>query len=57
MKNEVIEEVEQQAEEQKPEFVIDLNNMPKQEHNWVDRGLIISCENGGHPYHQVHKRL
>jgi len=57
MENEVIEEVEEQTEEQKPEFVIDLNNMPKQEHRWVDRGLIISCENGGHPYHQVHKRL
>lgn len=28
-------------------------------HNWIDRGLKLSCEGAGHPFHQVwkpHKR-
>lgn len=38
------------------EFMVDLNNLPRQNHNWVDRGVVISCENGGHANHQVYKR-
>lgn len=38
------------------EYMVDLNNIPQQNHNWVDRGIVISCENGGHANHQVYKR-
>lgn len=39
------------------EHVVDINNLPQQSHNWVDRGMVISCENGGHANHQVYKRI
>lgn len=35
---------------------VDLNNMPSQEHHWVDRGLVLSCEGGSHPNHRSFKR-
>ena len=25
-------------------------------HNWVDRGEVLSCEGGAHPYHRAFKR-
>ena len=37
--------------EEKPEFAIDISNLPKQEHNWVKRGIKVSCEGAGHPHH------
>jgi len=37
-------------------IIADLDNMKPQEHRWVDRGLILSCEGAAHPYHQVSKR-
>jgi hypothetical protein len=40
---------------QNNQHVIDLDNLPQQKHNWVDRGLKLSCEDAGHPYHQVWK--
>lgn len=27
------------------------------QHNWVDRGLKLSCEGAGHPWHEVHKPI
>lgn len=36
-----------------PEFTIDLENMPKQDHNWVNRGLKMTCESPSHPYHEA----
>lgn len=30
---------------------IDLDNLPKQTHNWVKRGVKLSCENAFHPHH------
>lgn len=36
---------------------IDLDNLPKQEHRWVDRGMVMSCEDAGHPNHRHFKRL
>lgn len=33
---------------------IDLDKVTPSEHNWVDRGLIMSCEGGSHPYHETH---
>ena len=37
------------------EHVIDFDALPKQNHHWVDRGLKFTCENAGHPYHEVWK--
>lgn len=31
---------------------IDLDNLPKQEHNWVQRGIVLSCEGANHPSHR-----
>lgn len=46
---EVVQELKQQGEE--VEYAIDLNNLPKQNHNWVRRGDKVSCEGGNHPHH------
>lgn len=37
------------------EYSIDLNNLPKVEHIWVDRGAVMSCENANHPSHRHFK--
>lgn len=37
------------------DFIADMDNLAPQEHRWIDRGLIMSCENAGHPYHQTSK--
>lgn len=36
---------------------VDLDNLPKQTHRWVDRGLVMSCEGAGHANHRHFKRL
>lgn len=41
-----LEEVGEQAE-----YAIDLDNLPKVEHNWVKRGIKVSCEGANHPHH------
>lgn len=38
------------------EYEFDMNNMPTQNHKWVDRGTFLSCEGAGHPNHRHHKR-
>jgi hypothetical protein len=30
---------------------VDLDNLPKQQHIWVKRGLKMSCEGAMHPHH------
>ena len=40
----------------KTEHVFDPATAPKQGHRWIDRGLKMSCEGAGHPYHQAWKR-
>lgn len=30
---------------------IDLDNLPKTQHNWVQRGVKLSCEGARHPHH------
>jgi hypothetical protein len=30
---------------------IDLDHLPKVEHNWIKRGIKVSCEGAGHPHH------
>lgn len=44
--------------EQMNEYELDLNNLPKVEHNWVKRGDVLSCEGANHPYHRhfLHKK-
>jgi hypothetical protein len=37
------------------EYQLDLDNLPKSEHNWVDRGAVISCE-GVHQNHRHFKK-
>jgi hypothetical protein len=48
-------EIKQDMQKQAVDTV-DLNNMPSQEHHWVDRGLVLSCEGGSHPNHRSFKR-
>ncbi len=36
--------------------VFELDHLPEQTHRWVDRGEVMSCENGGHESHRVFKR-
>lgn len=35
------------------EFMLDLDNLQPQTHNWVMRGLKATCEYANHPYHEV----
>ena len=37
------------------EHITELDNLPKQNHGWTDRGLKFTCENAGHPYHEAWK--
>lgn len=39
----------------KNEFIFEMDNLKPQQHNWVDRGVRMSCENAGHPYHWATK--
>lgn len=45
-----------EQERQRNEFLEDLENLVPQKHNWIDRGAKVTCENGGHPYHEAWKR-
>jgi hypothetical protein len=38
------------------DHVLDFDNLPKQQHIWVDRGVFMSCEGAAHAHHQVAKR-
>lgn len=37
-------------DEQTPEQEVDISK--KQEHSWVRRGLVVSCEGANHPTHR-----
>lgn len=37
--------------------ILDINNLPPQEHHWVERGVVVSCEGAGHMNHQYYKRV
>ena len=37
-------------------IVAELDNLPPQQHIWVDRGLVLSCEGANHPNHRSFKR-
>lgn len=34
------------------EYKIDLDNLPRQKHNWVRRGISVTCGGAGHPPHR-----
>lgn len=40
----------------KSDFLLELDNLPKQNHVWIDRGLKWTCEDAGHPFHEAWKR-
>lgn len=35
------------------EFMLELDNLPSQNHIWINRGAKMTCENAGHPWHEV----
>lgn len=37
------------------EYAVALDDLPTQKHNWTDRGLKLTCEYAGHPYHESWK--
>ena len=39
------------------EFTFDPDTAKPVEHRWISRGLVMSCENAGHPHHQSFKRV
>lgn len=41
--------------EQRAESTLDLDRLPSVEHNWVSRGLKVSCEGAAHPHHSHFK--
>lgn len=42
-------------QELKAEHELNLDDLPTQKHIWIDRGLVLSCENAGHPNHRHFK--
>ena len=38
------------------DVVFELDKQAKVLHNWIDRGLKLSCEDAGHPQHEVWKK-
>ncbi len=50
-KEQVIETLKKEAE-----YVQDLDNFKPIAHNWIDRGVIMSCEGAGHPFHQTSRK-
>lgn len=42
---------EQVMDEIPGEYKLDLDNLPKQEHNWHESGAKVWCGGAGHPYH------
>jgi hypothetical protein len=35
------------------QFQIDIDNLPPVQHLWHNRGLKMTCEHAGHPYHEA----
>ena len=55
-KNMAYQEVKD-AMEKRNEHIAELDNLPKQNHIWVDRGAVMSCEGAAHANHRAFKRL
>lgn len=52
----MLKDARTESNQTKYEQILDFDSIPNQQHNWVDRGVVMSCEGGNHPYHQVYKR-
>jgi hypothetical protein len=37
------------------DHMFELDNLPTQKHNFIDRGAKVTCENAGHAYHESWK--
>lgn len=37
------------------DFMLEMDNLKPKTHNWVDRGMFMSCEGAGHPNHRSKK--
>lgn len=48
-----MKEPQEEVVEQVPEFSINLDSLPKQDHNWINRGLKFTCETPAHPLHEA----
>ena len=55
MKSEPSREEQIEEERQNNEWLLDLDNLPPIPHRWIDRGMKMTCEDAGHPYHEVFK--
>jgi len=49
------EERQKVHEEIQSQYQVDIDNLPKVNHQWVDRGTVLSCEGAGHPNHRHFK--
>ncbi len=45
-----------EREKRRVQYLLDLQNLKPQEHNWVDRGEVMSCEGAMHPHHRAFKK-
>ena len=46
--NQVVSEMKKMAD-----HTIDLSKLTPQKHIWIPRGMKLTCENAGHPYHEA----
>lgn len=53
--NEEREELINEARK-KNDVIFDIDAQRKIVHNWIDRGMKLSCEDAGHPQHEVWKK-
>lgn len=49
------EQIKQQMQA-RSDAIVELDNLPTQQHVWTDRGLKLTCEGANHPYHESWKR-
>lgn len=54
--SEMTREEQVEIERSQHEFLTDLDSLTPQEHMWVDRGAVLSCEGASHPTHRAFKR-
>jgi hypothetical protein len=55
MTEQEVNERKELHEELREQYQFDMDNPPKIDHHWVDRGLVMSCENAGHRNHRHFK--
>jgi hypothetical protein len=48
------DEIKEQLQKQN-EFLVELDRLVPQEHVWIDRGEVMSCEGAAHPNHRSFK--